>query len=352
MASSAPATASVAAAALTAAATRSSATATIAAASARSLAPLPEAAVARVADLGADGWRLLDLVSSARRLLVVTGAGISTASGIPDYRSPSRPAYKPLQHRDFMDRFATRRRYWARSMIGYGRMGGAAPNAGHHALAALQRGGLLWGLITQNVDRLHQAAGSTGVLELHGSIHEVECLGCGRYAVTRAELQQALVAANDGWLAEWVATAAPRPDGDVELPDAAYESFAVPTCPLCGSDMLKPRVVFYGGNVPAPVTEASLELARSADVMLAVGTTLSTWSAYRLAKATVGGGGQLGIVNYGTGRADDLATVRVGAHISSVLGALAAELLPSSMWPPPPPPAAAAAAAAATDARP
>lgn len=316
-------------------------TAAVAAVSVRSLAPLPEAAISRVSDLGADGWRLLDLVSSARRLLVVTGAGISTSSGIPDYRSPQRPAYKPLQHRDYMERFATRRRYWARSMIGFGRMGGAAPNAGHHALAALQRGGLLWGLITQNVDRLHQAAGSSGVLELHGSIHEVECLACGRYAVTRAELQHALLAANAAWLEEWVATAAPRPDGDVELPESAYDTFAVPTCPLCGSDMLKPRVVFYGGNVPAPVTEASLELARGADVTLAVGTTLSTWSAYRLAKATVAGGGQLGIINFGPGRADDLATVRVAAHTSSVLGALAAELLPSSLWPPPPPPATA-----------
>lgn len=282
-----------------------------------------------LASLGEDGLRLRDLARGASRLLVLTGAGISTASGIPDYRSPGRPAYRPLQHAEFMARPSVRRRYWARSMIGWARMAGAAPNGGHAALAALQRGGRLGGgLITQNVDRLHQAAGAVGVLELHGTVHEVGCEACGGWRAPRGELQGALVRDNAAWVAAWAPSASARPDGDVELPEDAYAAFAPPTCPLCGSDLVKPRVVFFGGSVPPDVTAASLAAAGRADVLLAVGTTLSTWSAFRLAKATRAGGGVVALLNAGPTRADDLAAVRVGAHATPVLRALAAGLLP------------------------
>ena len=316
-----------------------------AAAALRCAAPLAEVPALRLAELGAPGDALAALVRAARTITLLSGAGISTASGVPDYRSPGRPAYAPLQHVDFMTKAATRRRYWARSTLGWARMAGARPNAGHVAVAALQRAGLLRRVITQNVDRLHTAAGAVDVLELHGSIHDVACEACRGWAISRHDLQGALLRGNAGWLAQWAPAAAPRPDGDVELPADAYNGFAAPTCPLCRSDLVKPQVTFHGGNVPAPVAEASLAAARGSDLLLVVGSTLSTWSACRLAKATAGAGGRVAIVNHGATRADELASVRVDAHTSSVLGALARERLPppggggdaAAAGPPPPP---------------
>ena len=148
--------------------------------------------------IGEGAMALLDLVSKSKRLLVITGAGVSTESGIPDYRSPGRPAYKPLHHDEFMKQELVRRRYWARSMVGFGKIGHARPNAAHTTLAMLEKHGLVHHLITQNVDRLHQKAGHRRVLELHGTIHEVECMNCG-HSLPREAMQPLLQSCNAGW---------------------------------------------------------------------------------------------------------------------------------------------------------
>lgn len=197
----------------------------------RSLAPVAERGVGPLSELGESAMNLLALIQDSPRILVVTGAGISTASGIPDYRSPQRPVYKPLQHNEYMTRSSVRRRYWARSMIGFGRMAGAAPNAGHHAITTLQRSrGRAVDIITQNVDRLHQASGARDVLELHGTIHDVGCEGCHNWHISRSDLQAILLRNNASWLETWAPHASPRPDGDVELPEHSYETFQVPKC--------------------------------------------------------------------------------------------------------------------------
>jgi NAD-dependent deacetylase sirtuin 4 len=295
---------------------------------AASLAPSCLPRVDSFAALGAAGEALAALVSAACSLLVITGAGISTESGIPDYRSPGRAAYRPLNHAQFVGQEATRRRYWARSTIGFPRMREAAPNTAHAALAALERAGLLaGGLITQNVDRLHQAAGQAAVLELHGTIHEVACMQCGA-CVTRAAMQLALEAANGGWLARHAAAggAAPRPDGDVELGEEAYASFVIPPCPTCGGGMLKPSVIFHGGTVEPAVAASAARLAASADAVLILGSTVTTFSAFRLVRDAHGRGARVGIVTYGPTRADPLAHVKVEASVGDTLAALAAHL--------------------------
>ena len=194
-------------------------------------------------------------LTRGRRLVALTGAGCSTESGIPDYRSPGRPQRTPILHRDFLASEAARARYWARSAVGWPRFRRAAPNAGHHALAALERSGALAGLITQNVDGLHQAAGSARVVELHGALGEVRCLGCGDLT-GRDEVQALLEALNPGC---GVASVEEAPDGDAEL--ALTEGFRVPACPACGG-VLKPHVVFFGDNVPCGAAGPGLRALR------------------------------------------------------------------------------------------
>ncbi len=268
--------------------------------------------------------RLADLLRG-RRVVALSGAGISTESGIPDYRGPGtrRRAKSPIQYNDFVGAAATQRRYWARAFVGWGRMAAARPNAGHRALARMERGGLLQGVITQNVDGLHQAAGARRVVELHGALAEVACLGCG--ALTAREAVQKRIAAEN---ADWAARrdAAPRPDGDAALPDAAIGGFRAPACLGCGG-ALKPNVVFFGESVPKARVEAAWALFEEAEVLLIVGSSLAVYSGYRFALRAAKEGKPFALVNLGPTRADDRAAVRVTARLGDALPRLAHALL-------------------------
>ena len=267
-----------------------------------------------------------------RRVVVLAGAGCSTESGIPDYRGPegSLRARKPVQYQDFVRSEAARLRYWARSTAGWTLFSAARPNAAHHALARLEEGGVVRGIITQNVDGLHQAAGSRRVVELHGSLAAVRCLKC-RHGVPRGEFQERLRALNAEWVEGLERRAAgggveAAPDGDAELPAAALESFRVPACEACGG-VVKPDVVFFGENVPAGVVEEAWRLYEEADVLLVVGSSLTVYSGrrfiYRAQKEDV----PIGIVNLGPTRADEMAVAKVEGRLGVVLPRLAEALL-------------------------
>jgi len=254
-------------------------------------------------------------------LVVLTGAGLSTDSGIPDYRGPGAPTRTPMTYQVFCSGPEAQQRYWARSHLGWGRMTAASPNPGHHALAALDPALL----ITQNVDGLHEEAGSRRLVALHGRIADVVCLDC-RTTSPRARLQGRLEAANPGWI-EAHAAAAMRPDGDVELDDpAVIGDFVVPDCEVCGG-VLKPDVVFFGENVPAPRVErcyAAVDaLADRGGALLVVGSSLTVMSGLRFVKRAAKAGTPVVIVNRGATRGDDLATVRVGDGCSEFLVGLA-----------------------------
>lgn len=256
-----------------------------------------------------------------RRLVVLTGAGLSTDSGIPDYRGPNAPQRMPMTYGEFVSGPAARQRYWARSHVGWSRMRQAEPNAGHRALARLDPELL----ITQNVDGLHERAGSRRVVALHGRIAEVVCLQCGEIT-TRAELQARLDALNPGW-AEAHADVEIRPDGDVELDDTA--GFVVPACAVCGG-ILKPHVVFFGENVPkqrvAVCTDAVDALTPSDGALLVVGSSLTVMSGLRFVRRAAKAGVPVVIANRGATRGDDLATLRLDVGASPFLTALAATL--------------------------
>ncbi|MEJ2602858.1 MAG: NAD-dependent protein deacetylase [Gammaproteobacteria bacterium] len=252
------------------------------------------------------------------RLFVLTGAGCSTASGIPDYRDPAGEwkHARPVQYADFMARHAVRQRYWARSMVGWPRMAGAEPNPAHRALTALQRRDRLERLVTQNVDGLHQKAGTRDVIDLHGRIDTVVCMACQR-ARTRAEWQTTIARLNPGWEGRQ-RDAADRPDGDVDLGDAAYERFVVPPCPCCGG-IVKPDVVFFGEAVPpGRVSDAKSALAR-ADALLVVGSSLMVFSGYRFARYAAEAGKPVALVNRGRTRADELAALKIEEDCGAVL---------------------------------
>ncbi len=268
----------------------------------------------------------LDLLSS-RPLVVLTGAGLSTDSGIPDYRGPGSPARAPMTFQEFASGPQARQRYWARSHVGWALMGGAAPNPGHRALASLDSDAdVLRLLITQNVDGLHEKAGSRRLVALHGRIAEVVCLGCA--AVTpRADLQERMSALNPEHLRRATAAEA-RPDGDVELEDT--EDFAVPPCSSCGGD-LKPHVVFFGENVPGERVEqcyaAIAELADTRGAVLVAGSSLTVMSGLRFVRRAASLGVPIVIVNRGVTRGDDLAAYRLDLGCSEFLPALATRLL-------------------------
>jgi NAD-dependent SIR2 family protein deacetylase len=250
-------------------------------------------------------------------VLVLTGAGISTDSGIPDYRGPTGALrrHTPMTYQAFVGDAAARQRYWARSYLGWRQIADAQPNACHHAVAGLQRSGLLSGIITQNVDGLHQRAGATDVIELHGGLDHTLCLACGD-SRPRVELDAALRALNPGFdaRAEQI-----NPDGDVWLPDAALSDFVVALCPACGSDLLKPDVVFFGENVPLDRVTRSFALVAQATSILVLGSSLTVFSGYRFVRAAARASIPVAIVNQGPSRADPLATVRIGAALSQVL---------------------------------
>ncbi|MBB3122222.1 NAD-dependent protein deacetylase [Pseudoduganella violacea] len=266
---------------------------------------------------------LAQFLGRHRRVLALTGAGISTASGIPDYRDKdgTRRGRLPVQGPEFRRSDAVRRRYWARSMVGWPTLAGAAPNAAHHAMAALEEGGHIVSLITQNVDGLHQRAGSRAPLELHGNIHTVVCLACqARYA--RADIQRQLAQANPQ-MADTLAQ--PLPDGDAQLEPEALEDFHIPHCAGCGG-MLQPDVVFFGDNVPKTTTEAALGMLAQADALLVVGSSLMVFSGFRFCKLAAESGKPIAAINAGLTRADHLLALKVGEPVEQVLPALAAAL--------------------------
>jgi NAD-dependent SIR2 family protein deacetylase len=257
---------------------------------------------------------------------ILSGAGLSTESGIPDYRGPSGQARRtgqPMTYQEFTGSDAARQRYWARSHLGWRHVTGAAPNEGHRAVAALARAGLASGIITQNVDGLHQAAGAAAVTELHGSLHRVVCLSCWARS-SREELDARLRAANPSWTK---ATAglepAVNPDGDVALEETA--GFTVVGCLACGG-LLKPDVVFFGENVPKPRVESCFSLVSSSSALVVLGSSLTVMSGLRYVRHASSLGIAVVIVNQGTTRGDALATARLDAPLGRTLTALAREL--------------------------
>ncbi len=260
-----------------------------------------------------------------RRAVVLAGAGCSTESGIPDYRGPegSLRTRTPVQYQDFVRSEAARTRYWARSAAGWPRFSAARPNAAHHALACLEEQGTVRGVITQNVDGLHHAAGSRRVVELHGSLASVRCLGCGR-AGPRSGFQDRLLEMNPGW-EERLAGVETAPDGDAEIPSSALESFRVPACEACGG-VLKPDVVFFGENVPPAVVERAWSLFAEAEVLLVAGSSLHVYSGRRFVYRAREQGVPVAVVNLGPTRADEGAAVKVEGRLGHVLPQLAEAL--------------------------
>jgi NAD-dependent SIR2 family protein deacetylase len=262
---------------------------------------------------------VLDLLAG-RPLLALTGAGMSTDSGIPDYRGPHSPSRTPMTYSEFVSGPGAQQRYWARSHLGWSRMKRAVPNDGHRALAALEAAGRLRMLITQNVDGLHEAAGSRSVCALHGRIADVVCLGCFARS-SRASLHERMSALNPGWSDDH-ADVAVRPDGDVEL--TRTSGFRVPGCASCGG-VLKPDVVFFGENVPPARVQRCYDAVdglTADDALLVVGSSLTVMSGFRFVRRAAKAGTPVVIVNRGGTRGDELATYKVEAGCSEFLGDL------------------------------
>jgi NAD-dependent SIR2 family protein deacetylase len=268
--------------------------------------------------------QLVDLLARGG-VLILSGAGLSTESGIPDYRGPTGLARRatPMTYQTFTSSVAARRRYWARSHLGWPSIAGAAPNRGHHAVAELGRRGLLAGIITQNVDGLHQAAGASEVTELHGSLHRVACLSCGR-RTPRADLDRRLDAANPGWREPGLA-AVVNPDGDAVLAEELTGSFQVADCLSCHG-VLKPDVVFFGENVPKPRVTACYALVERAGTLVVLGSSLTVMSGFRYVRHAARLGIPVVIVNQGATRGDPYASAILDAPLGATLTALVDQL--------------------------
>ncbi len=257
-----------------------------------------------------------------RRWVALTGAGMSTDSGIPDYRGPTSVRATPMQYREFVGSTEAQRRYWARSYLGWRRIGRADPNPGHRALVELEAAGLV-GVLTQNVDGLHHAAGSRRVIDLHGAIADVICLDCRRI-IPRAAVQQRLAEVNPGLdEPEVLEHAELRPDGDAVVED--WSTFVLVRCPNCGG-RLKPDVVFFGESVPRPRVDAAYAMVGEAEVLVVLGSSLTVMSGLRFARHMAKQTRPVVIVNRGATRGDELATVKLEAGCSETLTALAAAL--------------------------
>jgi NAD-dependent SIR2 family protein deacetylase len=259
------------------------------------------------------GWSI-----GRRRIFVLTGAGCSTGSGIPDYRDEKgewkrRP---PVMIHAFRTEDATYRRYWARAYAGWPRFTAAAPSAAHHALAAWERTGTIERLVTQNVDGLHQSAGSRAVIDLHGRLDEVVCLGCGDRA-PRDTVQSSMAAANPGWYAAPVVA----PDGDADIGAGAVEAFVAPRCQRCGG-LLKPDVVFFGENVPHARVDAARDALSRSDALLVAGSSLMVYSGLRFVRLAHDLGLPIAIVNRGRTRGDELAHVKIEGEVGALLADL------------------------------
>src|SRR5581483_9847054 len=274
-----------------------------------------------------DADRLLTALTG-RRVAVLSGAGISTDSGIPDYSGPDSPPSNPMTIQQFTSDPVFRQRYWARNHIGWRHMNATLPNAGHRAVAALERAGVVTGVITQNVDLLHTKAGSDKVVNLHGTYAQVICLNCGEW-MSRAALGEKLDALNPGFV-ERVGSGGAlsvAPDADAVVTDTA--GFRYLDCPSCGG-ILKPDIVYFGESVPKAVVEQAYSLAEGADALLVAGSSLTVFSGYRFVRHAAARGIPVAIVNRGSTRGDDLATVKVDGGCSELLALLADELAPES----------------------
>lgn len=265
---------------------------------------------------------LIDLLQN-RTACILTGAGISTESGIPDYRGPERrgkPA-TPISYREFRSSAEARRRYWARSAIGWPWIERKEPNRGHVVVASLERSGICSGLITQNVDGLHGKAGQRRVVELHGTLANVVCLDCGR-SESRYSFQERVLVQNPGWTRHAGEVA---PDGDVHLAPEVAAEFRVPVCLHCAGT-LKPDVVFFGENVPQKRVARAFEMLAEAEMLLVLGSSLTVYSGYRFVVEALRSGKPVALLNDGPTRADPVATLRVEARLGAALDEIAEAL--------------------------
>lgn len=278
--------------------------------------------------MGAESPELVALLTG-RRVAMLTGAGISTDSGIPDYRGSDSPPSNPMTIRQFTSDPVFRQRYWARNQVGWRHMDETRPNAGHRAVAALGHHGVVNGVITQNVDLLHTKAGSRTVIDLHGTYAQVVCLSCGE-SMSRAELAEKLDALNPGFTEriEAIGGLAVAPDADAVVADTA--SFRYLDCASCGG-MLKPDIVYFGESVPKDVVQQAFSLVEDADALLVAGSSLTVFSGYRFVRHAAARGIPVAIVNRGPTRGDELATVKVQAGCSELLTLVAEELCPVSV---------------------
>ncbi|MFC4527337.1 NAD-dependent protein deacetylase [Dyella halodurans] len=276
--------------------------------------------VAGTESLEQDRARLRDFIEAHPRLFVLTGAGCSTDSGIPDYRDTNggwkRP--QPVTYQAFMGERATRQRYWARSLVGWRRFGRARPNATHRALARLEQQGRVATLLTQNVDGLHQAAGQQHVIDLHGRLDEVRCMTCAHRA-PRDAFQHELVQLNPAWA---LLDANDAPDGDADLEGKDFSAFEIPPCPSCGG-IMKPDVVFFGENVPRDRVDAAITSLNASDAVLVVGSSLMVFSGYRFVAAAARDGKPIAAVNRGRTRADPLLSLKIEQSCAEVLAFIA-----------------------------
>jgi NAD-dependent SIR2 family protein deacetylase len=270
---------------------------------------------------------LVDLVS-AGGVVVLSGAGLSTESGIPDYRGPDGTRrVEPMTYGEFAGSSAARRRYWARSYIGWQRFNAAEPNEGHRVVTDLQRAGYVGPIITQNVDGLHQASGATAVIELHGSLDRAVCLTCGEHT-SRIGLHERMTEANPGFMERFAEAAAAvgsqwgeqvRPDGDIVLADALVETFHAPRCLVCGHDTVKPDVVFFGESVPKTVVQQCFSIVEAAGAVLVLGSSLSVMSGYRFVRRAHQRDVPVAIVTRSATRGDAEATLRLHAPLGATL---------------------------------
>ncbi len=266
--------------------------------------------------------RAADLLAG-RRVVVISGAGLSTDSGIPDYRGPGSPPRNPMTYQQFVGDAAFRQRYWARNHVGWRRMDAARPNDGHRAVARLERGGVVTGVITQNVDLLHTKAGARRVIDLHGTYARVRCLRC-HALISRMALADRLEAANPGFAEQVSATGIEvAPDADAVVADTG--SFRMVDCAQCGG-LLKPDIVYFGETVPADRVAAAFELIEDAEAVLVAGSSLTVMSGLRFVRRAAKIGVPVVIVNRGRTRGDDVAELRIDAGCSDILCALADRL--------------------------
>lgn len=266
---------------------------------------------------------LARMIEAAPGTLVLSGAGLSTESGIPDYRGPDgERRVTPMQYRDFVGSSEARQRYWARAFVGWRNFSAAAPNAGHDAVARLQHDGHLGAIVTQNVDELHQAAGARDVVDLHGTLSQVVCLTCGD-RTSRWDLDERMAADNPTFSAH---SGEIRPDGDVTLDEVEVAGFVVPLCGRCGADTLKPDVVFFGESVPKERVERSFSLTDEAPALLVLGSSLVVFSGFRFVRRAAQNGTPVAIVTLSPTRGDALAGVVLNAPLGPTLTELASRL--------------------------